>query len=97
AIALLFFLPYLDRSKIKSGAYRPLFKKYFWLFIFNFAFLGYLGKSPAEGWYIWASRFATLYYYAYFLLILPKLPKFEKCLPLPESIDSDYKAKHGQH
>jgi len=94
AIALLFALPFLDRSKVKSGAYRPLFKKVFWLFILNFVFLGWLGKSPAEGWYVWASRFSTLYYYAYFLVILPNLPKFEKTLTLPESIDEHYKNKH---
>jgi len=94
AIALLFALPFLDRSKVKSGAYRPLFQKVFALFIVNFFFLGWLGKAPAEGWYIWASRFSTFYYYAYFLIILPNLPKFEKTLPLPESIDEDYKSKH---
>ncbi len=94
AIALLFALPFLDRSPIKSGAYRPLFKKVFYLFILNFIFLGWLGKSPAEGWYIWASRLSTLYYYAYFLVILPNLPKFEKTLPLPDSIDQSYSSKH---
>ena len=94
AIALLFALPFLDRSNVKSGAYRPLFQKVFALFIMNFFFLGWLGKAPAEGWYIWASRFSTFYYYAYFLIILPNLPKFEKTLPLPESIDEDYKSKH---
>jgi ubiquinol-cytochrome c reductase cytochrome b/c1 subunit len=94
AIALLFALPFLDKSKVKSGAYRPIFKKVFWLFVINFAFLGWLGKSPAEGWYVWASRFATLFYYAYFLVILPLLPKFEKTLELPESIDADFRSKH---
>lgn len=94
AIALLFALPFLDKSPVKSAAYRPLFKKLFWLFIANFIFLGWLGKSPAEGWYIWASRVTTLFYYGYFLVILPNLPKFEKTLPEPESIDAHYKAKH---
>ena len=94
AIAMLFALPFLDRSKIVSGAYRPLFKKVFWLFIINFVFLGWLGQAPAEGWYVLASQFATLYYYAYFLIILPILPKFEKALPLPESVDEHYKQKH---
>ena len=94
AIALLFALPFLDTSKVKSGAYRPWFKKIFWLFIINFFFLGWLGKSPAEGWYIWASRFTTLFYYAYFLVILPWLGRHEKTLPEPESIDAAYKAKH---
>ena len=94
AIALLFALPFLDRSPVKSGAYRPLFKKVFYVFIINFAFLGWLGKAPAEGWYIWASRISTFYYYAYFLVILPNLPKFEKTLPLPESIDAEFKKSH---
>ncbi|MBP7710729.1 MAG: cytochrome b [Rickettsiales bacterium] len=94
AIAMLFVLPFLDRSKTVSGAYRPLFKKVFTAFILNFLFLGWLGQAPAEGWYIWASRVSTLFYYAYFLVILPNLPKFEKTLPLPESIDEAYKAKH---
>jgi ubiquinol-cytochrome c reductase cytochrome b subunit len=94
AIALLFALPFLDKSPVKSGAYRPLFQKFFAIFVINFIFLGWLGKSPAEGWYIWASRFATFYYYAYFLVLMPFLPKFEKTLPEPESIDTHYKSKH---
>ncbi len=94
AIAMLFALPFLDTSKVKSGAYRPIFKKVFWLFILNFIFLGWLGKSPADGWYVWASRFATLVYYAYFLVILPALGKIEKPLPMPDSIDEHFKSKH---
>jgi ubiquinol-cytochrome c reductase cytochrome b subunit len=94
AIAILFVLPWLDTSKVKSGAYRPMFKWFFSLFIFNFIFLGWLGKSPAEGWYIIASRFATLYYFAYFLVILPLLGKYEKTLVIPDSIDTDYKQTH---
>ena len=97
AIILLFFLPYLDRSPIRSGAYRPLFKKFFYVFVINFIFLGWLGKSPAEGWYIWASRITTFYYYAYFLIILPNLPKFEKPLQLPKSIDLHYQETHKKH
>ena len=94
AIALLFALPFLDRSPVRSGAYRPIFKKVFYVFVINFFFLGWLGKAPAEGWYIWASRISTFYYYAYFLVILPNLPKFEKTLPLPESIDEEFKKSH---
>jgi quinol-cytochrome oxidoreductase complex cytochrome b subunit len=97
AIILLFFLPFLDRSQVRSGAYRPMFKKFFYLFVINFIFLGWLGKSPAEGWYIWASRFTTFYYYAYFLLILPFLPRFEKVLQLPKSIDEHYQESHKKH
>ena len=94
AIAMLFALPFLDKSKVTSGTYRPLFKKIFTLFILNFLFLGWLGQAPAEGWYIWASRFSTFFYYAYFLVFMPHLPKFEKTLDIPDSIDEAYKSKH---
>lgn len=94
AIAILFALPFLDTSKVKSGAYRPWFKKFYLIFIVNFLILGWLGQAPAEGWYIWASRVSTFYYFAYFIVILPWLGKYEKTLPVPESIDSHYKSKH---
>ncbi len=94
AILVLFALPWLDSSKVKSGNYRPIFKWVFVIFVINFIFLGWLGKSPAEGWYIWASRIATLVYYAYFLVILPLLGKFEKTLPIPDSIDEHYNKSH---
>ena len=88
ALLILFFLPWLDRSKVKSGLYRPVFKWFFWLFTANFIFLGWLGGKPAEGMYVLMARFATFYYFAYFLLILPVLGKFEKTKPLPASISS---------
>ena len=91
SILVLFFLPWLDSSKVKSGSYRPVFKWFFRLFIFNFILLGWLGKSPAEGLYVIASRLSTLYYFAYFLVILPLLGKYEKTLPIPNSIDQHYK------
>ena len=94
SILILFVLPWLDTCKVNSGVYRPIFKWFFAVFVANFILLGWLGKSPAEGWYVMASRFATFYYFAYFLLILPLLGKYEKTLPLPESIDADFQRKH---
>jgi ubiquinol-cytochrome c reductase cytochrome b subunit len=94
SILILFVLPWLDTAKTTSGAYRPKFKIFFWFFIANVFFLGYLGGKPAEGLYVILSRIATLYYFAYFLVVLPYLSKHEKCLPEPESIDAYYKAKH---
>lgn len=88
SLLILFALPWLDTSKVKSGVYRPLFKLFFWLFAVNFVFLGYLGGKPAEGLYVILARFAMLYYFAYFLLILPLLGKIEKTRPVPESISA---------
>lgn len=91
ALAILFALPWLDSSKVKSGHYRPMFKLFFWLFIVNFIVLGWLGGKPAEGLYVIGARLATFYYFAYFLLVLPVLSKIEKTLPLPDSIDAHVK------
>jgi ubiquinol-cytochrome c reductase cytochrome b subunit len=93
SLIILFALPWLDTSKVKSGVYRPIFKLFFWLFTFNFLALMYLGGKPPEGIYVIASRAATVYYFAYFLLILPLLGKFEKTSPLPDSIDAACKKR----
>lgn len=87
AIIILFFLPWLDKSSTKSGRYRPLFKKFYWLFVLNGILLGYIGGQLPEEPYITLGRIATFYYFSYFLLIIPLISKVEKTLPLPNSID----------
>ncbi|WP_346891391.1 cytochrome b/b6 [uncultured Roseibium sp.] len=86
AIAVLFVLPWLDTSKVRSGTYRPLFKQFFWIFAADCVALGYLGAMPAEGTYVIFSRIFTAYYFAHFLIILPLLGFLEKPRPLPASI-----------
>ncbi|MCX2725854.1 cytochrome b [Roseibium salinum] len=86
AIAILFVLPWLDTSKVRSGTYRPLFKQFFWIFALDCIALGYLGAMPAEGTYVILARIFTIYYFAHFLVILPLLGFLEKPRPLPASI-----------
>jgi ubiquinol-cytochrome c reductase cytochrome b/c1 subunit len=86
AIAVLFVLPWLDTSKVRSGKYRPTFQIFFWLLVADCVFLGWLGSKPPEGWYVPASRVATAYYFAHFLIVLPLLGRIEKTKPLPASI-----------
>jgi len=86
SIAILVFLPWLDTSKVRSGAYRPAFRVFFWMFIANAIVLGWLGAKPPEGLYVIASRLCTAYYFAYFIVILPLLGKIERTLPVPASI-----------
>lgn len=88
AILVLFVIPWLDSSKVRSISFRPLMKPFFWLFAINAVALGYLGAMPAEGIYVVLSRICTIYYFAYFLVIMPLVSKFEKPLPLPESISA---------
>lgn len=86
SIAILFILPWLDRSKVRSAAYRPIYKQMFWIFIINFIILGYMGSQPPEGIYVIISRICTAIYFVFFAL-LPIVAKYEKPLPLPKSAD----------
>ncbi len=77
AIAVLAFLPWLDTSKVKSSAYRPLHKQFFWAFVVVCVMLGWLGSKPAEYPYTVLSLIFTGLYFAYFLVVLPLLGLFE--------------------
>ena len=86
AIAVLFILPWLDKSPIRSSQFRPIYKLFFWILVFDCILLGYLGAKPAEGIYVLLSRVATGYYFFHFIILLPLLPNIEKTRPLPISI-----------
>lgn len=86
AIMVLFFLPWLDTSKVRSMRFKPISRVFFLLWVANFFVLTWAGGMPAEEPYVTISKIATAYYFLWFLVLLPLLGKFEKPLPLPESI-----------
>jgi len=86
SILILFVLPWLDTSPVKSATFRPIYKWLFWVFAADCVFLGYLGSQPAEGVYVTLALFGTLYYFAHFLVLLPLLGRIERPRPLPNSI-----------
>ena len=86
AIAVLFFVPWLDTSKVRSAVYRPWYKLFYWLFVANAIFLGWLGSRPAEGVYVIMSQLATLYYFGFFIIVMPLLGLIETPRRLPNSI-----------
>ena len=86
SIALLFVLPWLDGSPVRSMRFRPWARPFFLLWVVAVVVLGYVGGKPAEEPFVTISRFAAAYYFAYFLVILPLLARIERPLPLPESI-----------
>ncbi|MGH6706896.1 MAG: cytochrome b [Sphingomicrobium sp.] len=94
SILLLFFLPWLDRSPVRSGAYRPMFKRFYWLLVIDVIILGICGMKPAEQPWVAISQIASAYYFAHFLIILPLVSKFERPLPLPNSISES--VLHGE-
>ncbi len=86
AIAVLFILPWLDRSQVRSARFRPLYKKFFWLLLVTCFALGWAGGQPPEGVPLLIARLGTAYYFFHFLILLPLLGRIEKPLPLPRSI-----------
>ena len=93
AIVLLFFLPWLDRCRVKSIRYRgTTYKLALGMFVISFVALGYLGLQPAtEKVYVYAARmFASLYFL--FFLLMPFYTRAEKTRAVPERVV--YTASH---
>jgi ubiquinol-cytochrome c reductase cytochrome b subunit len=86
SILLLFFLPWLDKSPVRSGSYRPIFKRFFWLLVADVIILGYVGGAPINWWRTALGQVSAAYYFLHFLVILPIVSTLETPLPLPSSI-----------
>jgi ubiquinol-cytochrome c reductase cytochrome b subunit len=97
SILILFALPWIDRSKVRSGRYRPVFKPFYWLFVINAVLLGYIGSQPPEGAMLLIGQLSTAYYFAYFAILWFISGPKEKTLPLPTSIDAATHTSHGAH
>jgi ubiquinol-cytochrome c reductase cytochrome b/c1 subunit len=93
SVFVLFVVPWLDTSPVKSGRYRPIFKYLFWLLVISCFALGWSGGQLPEGLPLWVGRIAGAFYFLFFFAALPLLGWYEKPLPLPESISADYSKK----
>jgi len=88
AVVILFFLPWLDRSPVKSIRYRgPIYKIALVLFVVDFLVLGWLGTQPVSEGKTLMAQIGTIYYLAFFLL-MPIYTKMDKCKPVPERVTS---------
>jgi ubiquinol-cytochrome c reductase cytochrome b subunit len=104
SLLTLLVIPWLDTSKVRSCRFRPLMKQLFWIFVADCILLGYVGEQPADAaWQlggiefplVWLARLGTLYYFAFFWVLMPWIGKKEVTRPLPESIAQSVLAKGG--
>ncbi len=95
SIVILVFVPWLDRSKVRSCNFRPVYRQFFWVFFFNCFLLGLVGaNSPSDHpfgiefiTWLTVGRVATFYYFAHFLIFLPWVSSTERVADnLPKSI-----------
>ncbi len=86
AIAVLFVLPWLDRSPVRSMRYKGWISRV-WLAVFavSFVILGVLGAIPSSPGRTALAQACTLLYFAYFIL-MPWYTRMEKCKPVPERV-----------
>ena len=86
AVASFFFLPWLDRSPVKSMRYRGgISRTALSLFVVAFVALGYLGLQPATGAYVVLARIFTVLYFAFFWL-MPFYTLIDPVRPVPERV-----------
>ena len=86
AVVILFFLPWLDRSPVKSIRYRgPIYKTALTIFVISFFILGYLGVQEATPARTAVAQICSVLYFAFFLL-MPWYSKLDKCKPEPERV-----------
>ncbi len=86
SIALLFVLPWLDRSPVRSMRYKGWMSKlWLWIFCISFIILGVMGVLPPTPEFTLISRICTVLYFAYFIL-MPFYTRMEKTKPVPERV-----------
>ena len=95
SILLLFFLPWLDSSPVRSANYRPTYRKFLFVLLVDIFVLGYVGGAEATAVNVMIGQVATAYYFAHFLIILPLVSMLERPLPLPNSITESVLGKYG--
>jgi ubiquinol-cytochrome c reductase cytochrome b subunit len=80
SLVILLTIPFTNSSEIRSTAFRPIFKVSYWLLVVAFLLLGWVGQMPVEYPYTEIGVISMIYYFAFFLVIIPFLGKIESYL-----------------
>jgi len=80
SLLILLAMPVLDTSRVRGGQFRPLWRMAFWFLATDLVLLGYLGSQHAEEPYITIGAFASIFYFAWYLVIVPVVGIVENTL-----------------
>lgn len=80
AIVILLFLPFINTSHVRSSAFRPLYRKFYWLLVADFLLLGWIGQEVVERPFIEIGQGATIFYFVFFLILFPLIGLIENSL-----------------
>ena len=71
ALVILFLIPFINTSEIRSTTFRPIFKICYWLLVADFLVLGWVGQKPVKDIYVLTGQIGTVYYFLFFLILIP--------------------------
>jgi ubiquinol-cytochrome c reductase cytochrome b subunit len=80
SLLILLVLPYVDTSRVRSNQFRPAMKIAFWFFVVDFFILMWIGSQHPNSPYVEIGQFATTFYFAWFLVIVPFIGLSENTL-----------------
>ena len=71
SLIVLFAIPFINTSEVRSTTFRPIFKACFWLFVADFIILGWVGGKPVKDVYVLVGQISTAFYFIFFLVLIP--------------------------
>ena len=77
AILILLLLPLINFSYTRSSKFRPIYAFFYWFLVSDFFLLGWIGQKPVESPFIEIGMFATLFYFLFFLFLIPAIGLLE--------------------
>lgn len=80
SLLILLLIPFINTSEVRSTTFRPIYKLAYWVLVADFLILGWVGQKPVTDVYIFTGQVATVYYFAFFLILIPLIGIIEKRL-----------------
>ena len=80
ALLVLLLIPFTNTSEIRSTTFRPIFKVLYWLLVADFLILGWIGQKPVKDVFVLVGQIATVYYFAFFIVLIPLVGLLESNL-----------------
>ena len=92
SVFVLFAVPYIDVSQIRSATFRPVYRVFYWTLLIDFALMFWVGQKKLTDFTILLGQYMTIYYYVFFLILLPISGRIERAAHKADRIPIKQKA-----
>ena len=93
SLLVLFLIPFTNTSEVRSTNFRPIFKIFYWLLVADFLILGWVGQKPVKNAFVTLGQYATIYYFLFFLVLIPVIGVLESYLVNYKLVENNGKKK----